>query len=404
MKSFCLILVFVAATQVNAQHTTRFMVVGDTHHFSPSPDFSQTILYEITLAAIHEQVDFIFFTGDLIIRGFGSSIEKDSVLKDWRYVLDTLHYHNIRVFACRGNNDVSSGEAWDSLFSGPYLFPQNGPENEKNITYAIEYENLLFIALDQYTAFHKINQAWLDNLLTTSGKKFIFAAGHEPAFKLFNSNCLGTYPPERNRFWESLTEAGAKVYFCGHDHFYDHSVIEDGDGNSNNNVHQVIVGTGSISLFSDSEYNGNNGRWTPERVFHEKTNGYALVEIEDSAIKMLWKHRIGKNLFEYGGDSFTFSESSTDIICPVQDYNFFKNYPNPFRSGTVISYQLSVYCNTELSIYDLMGRKVETLVKERQQPGRYDVKWDAEGVKPGICFCELRTGHNRQLMKMIVLR
>ncbi len=286
------------------------MVVGDTHHNSPSPDFSQTRLYEITLAAIQEQADFIFFAGDLVIRGFGSLSEEDSVLKDWRFVLDTLHHHNIKVFACRGNNDASR-EAWDSLFSGPYLFPQNGPVNEKNITYAIEYDNLLFVALDEYKASHKINQVWLDELLKTTNRKLIFAAGHEPAFKLVNSNCLGTYPEERNLFWESLTDAGVKAYFCGHDHFYDHTIFDDNDGNSYNNVHQVIAGTGGVSFYNDSEYNGDNGQWTPERLFHEKENGYVLVEINDTEVKMIWKHRIGQNIYAYGGDSYTFSTSST---------------------------------------------------------------------------------------------
>jgi predicted phosphodiesterase len=404
MKTLCFLLVLFTSICVNAQQINRFMVVGDTHHSFPSTDFSQTLLYEITLAAIHEKVDFIFFTGDLAVRGFESPAEADSVLKDWRFVLDTLLYHNIKVYACRGNNDVNSREAWDSLFSGPYLFPQNGPENEKNITYAIEYDNFLFIALDQYAAFHKINQTWLDGLLETRSSKFIFAASHEPAFKLFNSSCLGAYPEERDRFWESLTDAGAKAYFCGHDHFYDHAIIEDNDVNSNNDVHQVIAGTGGTSLFGDSEYNGDNGRWAPERVFHEKANGYVLVEINGSEVLMIWKHRVGQNIYASGGDSSDFSTSSTDIPGSLQESDFPGNYPNPFSSKTIISYQLSAFSNIELSVYDLMGRKVDTVVKERQQPGRYEVEWDAGRMTRGIYFCELLAGHNRRIMKMVVLK
>jgi predicted phosphodiesterase len=214
MRIFSLFLFLITVTLVKAQHINRFMVVGDAHHYSPSPDFTRTILYEITLAAIDEQVDFIFFTGDLIISEFGSPAEKDSVLKDWRFVLDTLGYHNIKVFACRGNNDISSREAWDSLFSGRYILPQNGPENEKNITYAIEYDNLLIIALDEYMVYRQINQGWLDEILATTSSEYIFAAGHEPAFKLFNSNCLGASPAARNLFWESLTNAGVRAYTC----------------------------------------------------------------------------------------------------------------------------------------------------------------------------------------------
>ena len=50
-------------TNYTSSSANRFMVVGDVHHYSPSSDFTQTILYELTLAAIEEEVDFIFFPG-----------------------------------------------------------------------------------------------------------------------------------------------------------------------------------------------------------------------------------------------------------------------------------------------------------------------------------------------------
>lgn len=81
MRTLWLIVFLVISIPINAQQINRFIVVGDAHHQSPSPDFTQTILYEIALAAIEEKVDFIFFTGDLIVRGFGSPSEEDSVLK-----------------------------------------------------------------------------------------------------------------------------------------------------------------------------------------------------------------------------------------------------------------------------------------------------------------------------------
>lgn len=387
--------------EVNAQQINRFMIASDAHHYSPSPDFSQTILYEIVLAAIHEQVDFIFFTGDLVVRGFDSPAEKDSVLKDIRFVLDTLYQHKIRVFACRGNNDAGSREAWDSLFSGIYLFPQNGPENEKNLTYAIEYDNLLFISLDQYTESERINQVWLDVILTGKSRDYIFVAGHEPAFKLYNSNCLGAYPDERNLFWESITVAEVRAYFCGHDHFYDHTIIDDGDGNPNNDIHQVISGTAGASFASDSEYNGNNGPWTPVRLFHEEEYGYVLVDINDSETKLIRKHRVEKNVFELAGDSFLFSSIGTISKRIVSSDLLLRNTPNPFHSKTVISYDLPESSEVELNVYDLPGRKIATLLNELQPAGNYKQNWNAENWQPGIYICELRTGQGRQVSKMI---
>jgi len=78
-----------------------------------------------------------------------------------------------------------------------------------------------------------------------------------------------------------------------------------------------------------------------------------------------------------------------------------KNYPNPFRSATKISYQLPVTGDVELSIYDLSGRKITTLVNESQQSGPHQVEWSKGAMNPGIYICELRTGQGRQVIKMI---
>ena len=82
----------------------------------------------------------------------------------------------------------------------------------------------------------------------------------------------------------------------------------------------------------------------------------------------------------------------------------YQNYPNPFTSNTVIGYVLSVTGEIELSVYDLIGRKINTLVKERKPAGSYEIEWDAEGIKPGIYFCELKSGQSRKVVKMILIK
>ncbi len=402
MRTFYWIILLIVTVRINGQPARRFIVTADAHHYSPSAAFTGSILYEIALAAIDEQVDFIFFAGDMIIRGFGSPPEEDSVLKDWRFVLDTLFHHNIRVFACRGNNDLSSREAWDSLFSGRYLLPQNGPEAEKNITYAIEYDNLLFIALDEYIIYHQVNQEWLDEILAGTDREHIFAAGHEPAFKLFNTNCLGAYPIERNLFWESLTKAGAKAYFCGHDHFYDHTTIDDGDDNMHNDVHQVIAGTAGGSFATPLDYNGDNGRWTPVRLYHEENHGYVLVEIAGSEVQMTWKHRLEPHVYEYGGDAFTFSPAETRLLENASQHVFIRNTPNPFHNATLIRYRLPLNGNADMRIFDLTGRYIMTLVNEELPAGMYEIEWTAAGIRPGIYFCRLTASGIERTCKLFV--
>ncbi len=82
----------------------------------------------------------------------------------------------------------------------------------------------------------------------------------------------------------------------------------------------------------------------------------------------------------------------------------YQNYPNPFASRTVISYQLTAFSDVEMNVYSITGIKVTTLVKERQQAGRYEVEWNAEGMKPGLYLYELKAGQNRKIMKMILIK
>ena len=402
MKKIILMICLSVFTWLYAQETTRFIVVGDPHNYSPSPNFKETIFFEIVLAAIDEQVDFIFLPGDLAIVSFSEVMPIDSVLKDWRFVLDTLNTHDIRVYACRGNNDYSK-ETWDSLFTGEYLLPQNGPEDEKNITYAVDYNNILLVALDQYTLSHRINQSWLDSILTNNQKIHVFAAGHEPAFKYLHTNCMGAYPEERNIFWESLITAKTKIYFCAHDHFYNHALINDGDGNPNNDIHQVIVGTAS-SLHQDGSFNGDNGRWVPDSVYHEKKNGYVLVEVEDENVQFTWKHRVEPHVFDYGGDAYQFLTTSIEDHQQPVSFQLYQNFPNPFNPKTTIKYEISMTSEVELNIYNILGEKVATLESGKQTAGNFQVEWDAADFASGIYFYTLVINNYMQSRKMILLK
>lgn len=79
-----------------------------------------------------------------------------------------------------------------------------------------------------------------------------------------------------------------------------------------------------------------------------------------------------------------------------------QNYPNPFHSKTVISYQLPELSEVELNIYDLFGRKLATLLKEWQPPGNYEQNWNADNMEPGVYFCELKINQRRTVIKMIL--
>lgn len=78
----------------------------------------------------------------------------------------------------------------------------------------------------------------------------------------------------------------------------------------------------------------------------------------------------------------------------IQNYNLFQNYPNPFNPETVISYQLPVQSHVKLVVYDMLGRKIASLVNKNQTPGKYEVNWDPSisglSQSTGVYFYTLR--------------
>ena len=95
--------------------------------------------------------------------------------------------------------------------------------------------------------------------------------------------------------------------------------------------------------------------------------------------------------------------SSRQYTHLTRNNTLLQNYPNPFQSVTMISYLLPITGDLELSIYDLSGRKLTTLLNETQLEGQHEIEWNASGVQPGIYFAELSTAQGKQVIKMILI-
>jgi hypothetical protein len=79
-------------------------------------------------------------------------------------------------------------------------------------------------------------------------------------------------------------------------------------------------------------------------------------------------------------------------------------FPNPFNPSTTIRYSLPAYAKVKLSIYDLLGREIATLVNEEQSAGWKDVQWNAKNVSSGLYFSKLQFGGSSLVNKMILMK
>ncbi|MCP4582380.1 MAG: T9SS type A sorting domain-containing protein [candidate division Zixibacteria bacterium] len=80
------------------------------------------------------------------------------------------------------------------------------------------------------------------------------------------------------------------------------------------------------------------------------------------------------------------------------------NYPNPFNASTTIRYNLTTSSSVKLDIYDILGRKVQTLFEGDQNAGMHTVLFNAEGFSSGVYFYRLTTEGYEQTEKMILLK
>ncbi len=81
-----------------------------------------------------------------------------------------------------------------------------------------------------------------------------------------------------------------------------------------------------------------------------------------------------------------------------------QNYPNPFNPGTVISYSLIVNSDVSLKVYDILGHETAVLVNEKQQPGTYEVEWDASNEPSGVYYYQLTAADFRETRKMVLVK
>jgi len=91
------------------------------------------------------------------------------------------------------------------------------------------------------------------------------------------------------------------------------------------------------------------------------------------------------------------------------EYALRQNYPNPFNPRTTISYDLAGRDDVAIQIYDVLGRRVRSLIDEKQGPGSLSVAWDGRDdsekpVESGVYFLFFRAGSHVENGKMILMK
>jgi hypothetical protein len=112
-----------------------------------------------------------------------------------------------------------------------------------------------------------------------------------------------------------------------------------------------------------------------------------------------------------GKGSFNFSplsDKNDESAIPL-NFEVSQNYPNPFNPNTIIRFSIPTESIVKLSIYDILGREVKTLVNQYYSPGSYEVNWNGdnnfgEKLSSGTYFYKVAAGEYSKIMKMLLLK
>ena len=103
------------------------------------------------------------------------------------------------------------------------------------------------------------------------------------------------------------------------------------------------------------------------------------------------------------------ADKVTDVLSGQQSshtksFVLYSNYPNPFNPSTTLKFDIPSKSHVTMNIFDLLGRKVSTLVDEVKSEGTYDIHFDGNTLSSGLYFCRLQAGNRVVTQKLVLLK
>jgi hypothetical protein len=153
------------------------------------------------------------------------------------------------------------------------------------------------------------------------------------------------------------------------------------------------------------------------------SNGYATHTPISSLDYPPYQYKLRRDTgLTYGGYSFATNTYSNDLKAyltssiltnvsnPALEFPnlvspfLYPNYPNPFNSSTVITFQLSIPSRATIKIINILGQEISTILDGFFSEGSHQVYWNASNLSSGLYFIQLSTGKFSITNKCIIIR
>ncbi|HEX9749850.1 MAG TPA: M4 family metallopeptidase [candidate division Zixibacteria bacterium] len=152
----------------------------------------------------------------------------------------------------------------------------------------------------------------------------------------------------------------------------------------------------------------------------------AFQWIDPSGMPIIWQAPLDESLLQVSGPLDIYLNSAqrplwfgANLALGVEDdqsspaiprqFSLRQNYPNPFNAATVVPFDVAVWARVQLTVHDILGRHVATLVDEQKNPGTYQLEWTAlsehgEMLPSGVYFLTINVEGQRQTRQMVLLK
>jgi hypothetical protein len=188
------------------------------------------------------------------------------------------------------------------------------------------------------------------------------------------------------------------------------------DGSNNVYVTGYSYGSGTFADYATVKYypNGDTAwvrRYNGPGSSHDDAHA---LSVDSSGNVYVTGYSVGSGT-GYDYCTIKYFPKSTDVKDETEsrekpsEFDLSQNYPNPFNPTTKIEFTLSKSGFVTLQIYDILGRKVRTLVSEHLSSGYKSVIWDGKNddgkdIASGVYFYQLRVGDFSEPKKMVLLK
>ncbi len=192
-----------------------------------------------------------------------------------------------------------------------------------------------------------------------------------------------------------MVNNGVTIFFHGHDHIFAKEEID-------NMIYQECPQPTDLTYGSGFGNYQNNAT-----TVVINNSGHLRISVSPSEVTVDYIHAYLPGAGANGSLAHSYTIASVTSISNsriVDNFILSQNYPNPFNSSTTIKYSLQAASKVNLSIFDINGRIVESLINQRQSAGKHSMKFDASNLASGIYIYKLQTESQIQNRKMILLR